>query len=189
MKLEGIQKQMDYNDDLINQLRELQKEYEKLGTTGAAGWYAVEEQIKNVQSEQSNLGGAAGILSEQIKQTKKYQGEMNALSDAVGNFGSVFSNIGSGFEVPELDVAGTIAQSIATLIRGAMEAQAMSTEYGGPFAWLSFGAMAMAQVAAIAAQIHSISGYASGGIIRGNSRVGDKNLARVNAGEMIINDV
>jgi len=37
------------------------------------------------------------------------------------------------------------------------------------------------------AQVHSLSGYAEGGIIQGKTTIGDRNLARVNAGEMILN--
>ena len=37
------------------------------------------------------------------------------------------------------------------------------------------------------AQVHSLSGYAEGGIIQGKTTIGDHNLARVNAGEMILN--
>jgi hypothetical protein len=57
----------------------------------------------------------------------------------------------------------------------------------GPWAWVAFGLAAMAQLAAMVSQLHSITGYASGGIISGGKSVGDKNLVRVNSGEMILN--
>ena len=44
-----------------------------------------------------------------------------------------------------------------------------------------------AGVAAVVAALASINKFASGGIVGGNSTRGDKNLARVNSGEMILN--
>jgi hypothetical protein len=57
----------------------------------------------------------------------------------------------------------------------------------GPWAWVAFGLVAMAQLAAMVSQLHSITGYASGGIIGGGKSVGDKNIVAVNSGELILN--
>lgn len=56
----------------------------------------------------------------------------------------------------------------------------------GPWAWVAFGALAMAQLASMVAQVHSLTGFASGGIVGGNSYSGDRQLVRVNSGEMIL---
>ena len=45
----------------------------------------------------------------------------------------------------------------------------------------------MAQTLAVISQIKSSASFADGGIIQGNSRIGDYNIARVNGGEMILN--
>lgn len=50
--------------------------------------------------------------------------------------------------------------------------------------WLLAGAAVASVVAAFA----SMPKFASGGIFTGNSTIGDMNLARVNAGEMILNN-
>lgn len=50
--------------------------------------------------------------------------------------------------------------------------------------WLAFGATGMAILVSLVSQLKS---FADGGIIEGNSFHGDKILARVNAGEMILN--
>ena len=50
--------------------------------------------------------------------------------------------------------------------------------------WLAFGATGMGILVSLISQMKS---FADGGIIEGNSFHGDKILARVNAGEMILN--
>lgn len=50
--------------------------------------------------------------------------------------------------------------------------------------WLLAGAAAASVIAALA----SIPSFSTGGIFAGNSTIGDMNLARVNAGEMILNN-
>jgi len=90
------------------------------------------------------------------------------------------------FDSPELNVAGTIAQAIAQIALGAGQAIAQSAELG-PWGWVAFGITAMAQLAAMISQLHSITGYASGGIVSGGRSVGDKNLVRINSGEMVLN--
>ena len=54
----------------------------------------------------------------------------------------------------------------------------------GPFGWLAFVG---AGLAAVATTISQIKSFADGGIIEGNQFHGDGMLARVNAGELILN--
>lgn len=50
--------------------------------------------------------------------------------------------------------------------------------------WLLAGAA----VASVLAAISSLPKFSEGGIFTGNNTIGDYNLARVNAGEMILNN-
>lgn len=50
--------------------------------------------------------------------------------------------------------------------------------------WLAFGISGTAQMISL---ISTIQGFATGGIVGGNSKTGDKLIARVNSGEMILN--
>ena len=183
-KLDYIQQQMDENDALLEQLKELQKEYEKLGEAGAEGYQQVSAKIAEVNAEQSKLGGEAQTTDSVIKQTKKMSTGFSRAGEAVGAFGDVMSSL--SFDSPELNVAGTIAQAIAQIALGAGQAIAQAGELG-PWAWVAFGLTAMAQLAAMVSQLHSITGYATGGIVGGGRPIGDKNLVAVNSGEMILN--
>ena len=111
---------------------------------------------------------------------------LSNVSNVVSELGASFSSLGKALEIPELDVAGMIAGAIASIISGYATATTQAATLG-PLAWLGFGLAGLAQVAAIIAQIHSLSGYANGGIVGGSRYAGDALLARVNSGEAIVN--
>lgn len=78
---------------------------------------------------------------------------------------------------------GAIAASIGQLILGFATASAAAAK-GGPIVWLGFLISGLATVASV---IGTIKGFADGGIVGGNTFHGDAIMARVNAGEMILN--
>ena len=141
--LSYIQSQMNFNDSLIKQLQDLQSEYAKLGDAGADAYALLGAEIEKVVSENETLGKSAKSISKQNKKIEENAQQWQAVSNSVGQLGNAFSSLGSAFEMPVLDLAGVIAQSIATLIRGAMEATAQAASFG-PWAWVAFGAAAMA---------------------------------------------
>lgn len=141
--LSYIQSQMNFNDSLIKQLQDLQSEYAKLGEAGADAYALLGAEIEKVVSENESLGKSAKSISKQNKRIEENAQQWQAVSNSVGQVGNAFSSLGSAFEMPVLDLAGVIAQSIATLIRGAMEATAQAASLG-PWAWVAFGAAAMA---------------------------------------------
>ena len=190
-QLNAIQQQMDANDQLLEKLKEIQQAYKDLGVDGAAGFDEVSKKIQSVNEQQTTLGDNAKVLKKAEKNTKKLATGFDRAGDAIGQMGSAFGSLGNSFESPELNIAGTIAQGIASVIQGYGSATAQASSMG-PWAWVAFSVAAMAQVAAMVAQIHSLtsdtSGYATGGIVAGNTTVGDNVLTRLNAGEMVLNN-
>lgn len=116
------------------------------------------------------------------KQKKK----VDAIGNSFASMGDIMGSLGDTLESPELNVAATIGQAIANYILGWTEATAQASSLG-PIGWAAFALSSLAQVAAVVAQIHAISGYATGGIIGGTSYSGDRLVARVNSGEMVLN--
>lgn len=112
--------------------------------------------------------------------------KINEARDAIDSLGSSLSSIGSNLGIPELDVAGLMAQSVATMISGYATATSQAASLG-PWAWIAFSALGAAQLAAIVGQVKSMGSFANGGIIGGGSTHGDMLTAQVNAGEMILN--
>lgn len=107
--------------------------------------------------------------------------------EVANEIGSAFSSIGKDLKIPEFDVIGTIGQSIANIALGYSNATTQAAELG-PWAWIAFAAAGLAQMVSMIESIKSAtSGYASGGIVGGQTTIGDYNLARVNKGEMILN--
>lgn len=188
-QLNAIQQQMDANDQLLQKLKEIQEAYKELGIDGAEGYAQVAQKIQEVNDNQTQLADGAKVLKKAEKNTKKLSTGFQRAGDAVGQLGSAFGSLGSGFKSPELNIAATIAQGIASVVQGYGQATAEASSMG-PWAWVAFSVAAMAQVAAMIGQIHSLTadteGYATGGIVTGNTTVGDNVLARLNANEMVL---
>lgn len=108
-------------------------------------------------------------------------------AEAFGQLGSSIAGLGNALQLPELNIAGTMAQAIATMVQGYAEATKGGAKMG-PLGWITFAATGLAQLTAMISAVKSAVGsYATGGIVGGNSKTGDKLLARVNSGEMILN--
>ena len=131
------------------------------------------------------------LESQGLKPIETKVDENDALQETgriVGIFGDAFSKMGESLEMPELNVVGVIAQSIANIIYGFSEAMKNPVNgVGGVFTWIAASVAGLAQLTAMISQIKSIGSYANGGIIGGNSFAGDNLIARVNSGEMILN--
>lgn len=143
-----------------------------------------QKEINNeITTTMTNLPTAYDIMQEKQKKTEERN---EAIADSFNSLKSVMSSMGEIADDKTLNAAGTIAQAIATYIMGWSEATAQAASLG-PFGWAAFSLATAAQLAAIVAQIHSLSGYASGGIVGGGNNYGDHVLARVNSGEMVLN--
>ena len=112
--------------------------------------------------------------------------KMQGATASVQQMGQSLSSLGSAIGVPEINVAGMMAQAVATMIAGYADATKMAGKLG-PWAWVAFAATGMAQLAAMISSVKSMGAYATGGIVPGSSRSGDRLTVRVNSGEMILN--
>lgn len=80
--------------------------------------------------------------------------------------------------------AAAIASSIGQLALGYAYATSQAGQQLGPWGWVAFGLAGLAQLITM---VNTISGFATGGIVGGNSYTGDRVVAHVNSGEMILN--
>ena len=165
----------DAGEGAFNQLKEL---YDK--------GFINKEKYKQLIDELREKLKELGIEIPLNKATGEVSQNLQDATDAVANLGSAFSSLGDVTEDPMLNVAGIIAQSIANIALGAGKAIAQAGELG-PWGWIAFGASIMAQMAGMIAQIHSATGFAEGGIVGGNQYHGDKIIARLSSGEMVLN--
>jgi len=83
-----------------------------------------------------------------IEKSNKLKDNFNNAANAVGSLGDAFSSLGSSFESPELNIAGTIAQAIAQTALGFGQALTQEAK-GGIWYWIAAGAAGMAQLIAL----------------------------------------
>jgi hypothetical protein len=90
---------------------------------------------------------------------------------------------------------GTVMQAIASVALGYAQATVAASQTGNPWVWLAFAASGLATMIATISTIHSQTGYADGGMIKGNSYSGDRigglvdgsQFVGLNAGEVVLN--
>lgn len=126
------------------------------------------------------------VVELKTRGAKEAEASLQQVTANIAQMGQSLSGIGGALEVPELNVAGTVAQAIATLMQGYATASAQSAA-GGPFAWAAFTAAGLAQIATVVASVKNMAKFATGGIVGGSSTTGDRLMVRVNSGEMILN--
>ena len=184
--LEGLKRMIDATENSLKGLYDLKKEFEDEGKTGSDAYQQIIDKIKELEEELAKLGIIVIETKTKSEKTAKIEDTFNKIGEAAGYTGQMFSSLGQMAEDNGLKAAGIVAETIAQLALGYAKATVAAADLG-PWAWISFGLAGAAQLAAMIAQIHSLSGYASGGIISGGSSYGDMVMARVNAGEMVLN--
>lgn len=116
---------------------------------------------------------------------KELQKEWSGAAGAISAVGQAMSSI----ENPAAKVMGTIAQAIATI--ALTYAKSLEKTFG-PWDWIAAAASGAATMVSVISAIHSSTGYAEGGIIKGNTYSGDMIPANggtigLNAGEVVLN--
>ncbi|MDE6853467.1 MAG: hypothetical protein K2J38_00250, partial [Muribaculaceae bacterium] len=86
--------------------------------------------------------------------------------NAFNQLGGAISGLGNALEIPELNVAGTMAQAIATMVSGFAAATAEGAALG-PFGWMAVAASGLAQLTAMVSAVKGLPAFADGGIVSG----------------------
>lgn len=160
----------------------IQSDYE----IGLIGKDQALQDIKEINAELDKLGLKPVKIDVQTEDIDKAKTKMQGACDAISAMGSSLSGLGEAIEVPELNIAGTLAQAIATMTAGYATATTQAASMG-PWAWVAFAATGLAQLVSMISTVKSAQGFATGGVIGGTSVSGDRKFARVNSGEMILN--
>lgn len=142
-------------------------------------------EIEDENIDEEDLSGKwAEHLTKEKKKVEDMNEALSSTADIFGSLGSIAASSGNDFLAATMQSMGSIAQMI-------MQLQALSTAQGAASASkLPFPANLAAiatVVATIASVFASLPKFAAGGIVGGSSYFGDKLLARVNSGEMILN--
>ena len=119
-----------------------------------------------------------------LDDVKKIQETARTTAKVVGTIGQAFNAI----EDPAAKVAGTVAQAIATIALAYSQTLAQDkTTKSNIWAFIAAAAASTISMVQTISSIHSATGYANGGEIKGNSYSGDNIPSMANAGEIILN--
>ena len=183
--------------DLSDQFDELSNKYDELlqkkaaymlkySETGDEFWNnkilaegGINEQLKTTQEE----ADAAFAKLQQLQTMDELFGGHTAIDVVAGSFarlGDALMQIGGNGEIAK---AGAVLAAIGQIILGFATASAQAAKLG-PLGWIAFVTTGITTLGTV---IGTIKRFESGGIVGGSSTMGDKQLVRVNSGEMILN--
>lgn len=163
--IDGVDKQVD----------QLKKEIEQL-----------KQQIAKKTGKGDELPSSKQITSNFDNNTKDIITATSAIGNAFSSIAGMTNDATSSWLNYFGQVIGTIPQLITAFTSLAATEAAAGQAAQGPFGWLG---IPVAIATTLSAILTSIPKFADGGIVGGNSYYGDKIIARVNSGEMILNSV
>lgn len=151
-----------------------EKLVEAFGEDGAAKLKVVfdvdDKQIKNLSK----------TTTEGAQDTQK---AWSLAAQSVNNMGSALNAI----EDPGAKAAGTVIKAIADIALGFAQASHAADVASSGWGWLAWLAAGTAAMATTISTVHSLTGFAEGGVVEGNTYSGDQIPAMLNAGEVVLN--
>ncbi len=139
----------------------------------------INEKLKELGIEPIKIDFKTGNLAKDGQDITK---SWRTAASAISTVGSAMS----GLKNPAIDIMTVIGQSIATIALSYAENLAGDkTTKGNIWAFIAAAAAATVSMATTIASIHSSTGYAQGGIVKGNSYSGDNVPALVDGSQMV----
>ena len=147
---------------------------------------SIGDDMRNLTKWTKNFDPIREMLDKQNKLLQEQQTRYNLAGQAVQNFGSALA----GLDDPAAKTAGTVIQAISSIALGFAMASSNANTAGTGWGWLAWLAAGTAAMATTISTIHSLTGYAEGGIVKGNHYSGDMmdgGSFGINAGELVLN--
>lgn len=141
-------------------------------------------EVPIVIDEQVDEEDLSGAWAKRTQRIEDMNAALSSTGEIFGSLGSIMGSFGNDMGAWIMNSIGSVAQMI-TELQSLATARSVAEAASKPF---PFNLAAMATVVATVASIFSsLPKFADGGIVGGSSFFGDKLLARVNSGEMILN--
>ena len=137
-----------------------------------------------IEDNAEDLDDTLGMIEQRKKEIEDMNAALEATGDIFGSLGSIAGSFGNDFIAAAFQSMSGIAQIISQL-QALSTAEATASAAKVPFPGNI--AAILSVVATIASVFSSLPKFADGGVVGGSSFFGDKLLARVNSGEMILN--
>ena len=183
-------------DEVMKRILPSPKELKDLNKTAskeiAKSQKEIREEIEKTQkafkdfteSMRSKYGGDVVAFTNNFAELAKFIEGGGDTTEAAASglvlLGSALQQIGGNGAIAK---AGAVMAAIGQCVLGFAQASAQAASLG-PWGWLAFVG---AGLGTLTTMVSAIKGFADGGIIQGANTHGDQLLARVNAGEMILN--
>ena len=153
-------------------------------------WKAITEGAKESTSAVEELTAAFEKLNKK-EGVVDLKDEGKGVSKSWKTAAEAISTVGgamSGLKNPVIDIMTVIGQTIATVaLAYAQNLANDKTTSGNIWAFIAAAAAATISMVTTIASIHSATGYATGGMVEGNTYSGDQIPAMLNAGEVVLN--
>ena len=189
MSLQGSIREIDISPLAVleDRLRSLTEAQQQFGKYSSETWQEYQRQIEETNKAIEGFKGK-DINKDANASVQSFQQAAGAISQV----GSALSSI----EDPSAKVMGIVAQAIATIAQAYAGALATDgTTKSNIWAFIGAAAASVASMVSTISAIHSATGYAQGGVVKGNSYSGDNigglvdgsQFVGLNAGEVVLN--
>ena len=146
---------------------------------------SVEESFDNLTSFTKDFKPFVDEQKKMTEAAKQNQMAMGLAGQAVNAFSAALSSM----EDPGAKAAGMVMQALGSIALGFAIASSQANTAGTGWGWLAWVAAGLGAMATAISTVHSLTGFAEGGIVEGNSYSGDNIYAgngMINAGELVL---
>lgn len=170
---------------LEEELQRLIEKQQQFGGISAETWQSCQAEIDATKEKINTFQGKTKKGAEDSKQSWRQAAQ------AVTSVGGALQQI----DDPAAKILGIVGQAIAQVALGFAQANANTGKEGNIWYWIAATAAGLVTMVTTISQIHAATGYAQGGIVKGNSYSGDNVLGQVgdngelvglNAGEVVL---
>ena len=180
----NLEQQINLYDVLLKKQSEYSYAIREASSDSEADTYRQRVSDINKELEQTQTDADAAFAKlQQLQTMDELFGGHTAIDVVAGSFGRLgdaLMEIGGNGEIAK---AGAVLAAIGQIILGFATASAQAAKLG-PLGWIAFVTTGITTLSTV---IGTIKKFESGGIVGGSSTIGDKQLVRVNSGEMILN--
>ena len=124
----------------------------------------------------------AAKMQQMTKAAQAQKMALNLAGQAAQNFGAALESIGD----PSAKAAGQVVSAIASIAMGFAMASSSANTAGTGWGWLAWLGAGLAAMTTTISTIHSLTGYAEGGMVNGSTYSGDQIPIMANAGEVVL---
>ena len=145
---------------------------------------AVKDEMTNLTEFTPNFDPYTQNMKKMTEAAKQQQAAFNLAGQAAQSFGAALASI----DDPSAKAAGQVISAIASIALGFAMASSSANTAGTGWGWLAWLGAGMSAMVTTISTIHSLTGYAQGGIVQGNSYSGDNvGPVMLDAGEVVLN--